>query len=189
MARFLTTFEKILMHYRWHTEASRAEWEQHCSTIDVEIGKIVFLRTYIPQEPHPGPIDVKLVRALKKAANGLWQEMVNVLAIALDPLRQGVFAKAMFPNTTRRVLAILVAHCDWSDEQIAEEAGVSRGHLYRLPAFTEWRAKLKEADEDDAKNEALHGDKYRDKDHNQVFEAFEEVPNLRRRKARHRPDY
>ena len=48
-------------------------------------------------------------------------------------------------------IAVVLTHRDWTEEQIAKEAGVNRGSLYRFKKYRRLREELKKIAERDAK--------------------------------------
>jgi hypothetical protein len=157
-ARFLAAFDQVVCHYRWHEEVSLAEREKF--TWRTQPGPYFTGPADTPQEPQPPPIDAKALRALARAADKLWTLTVQNLPRKLGPESQASLRKALLPDTAARVKGILVAHPDWSDQQIAREAGVSRGHLYRIEGYQEWRARSKAAAKADRKARTPRGHKY-----------------------------
>jgi hypothetical protein len=174
--QFLTSIDKLAIHYGWHTDTSRAEWEKN-TNYDSYWMRFNGACDAV-QEPQPAPVDVKLPLALKKSANALWEAVLNDLPQRLGPEPQKAYAKAMQPDTRIRVLTVLFAHPDWSDEEIAKAAGVSRGHMYRI-GFKELRANLKAMARAEAKERARRGVKYTDKQTgDRVFYGIEEGDSL-----------
>jgi hypothetical protein len=150
-SQFLTTFDKIIIHYGWHTDAERIQYQQQC----VGKGRFGrFARHYIPgapqeQEPQPAPINVKLLEALRKSADRLWWEVLQDLPRRLDPQQTGICANAMLPDAKARLCTAFAANPGGTDAELEEATGVTRGSLYRLGL-----AELRENYTSQAKEEA-----------------------------------
>jgi hypothetical protein len=136
--QFLKAFDNVRRHYGWHTEPPFGDvwsnWERWFGPFED-----------LPPDarlPEPWPaIAQTLPRALKKAANKLWSEIVQDLPRWLNHREFDELAQALVPLSAReRVCAIRHKYPGSTEQEIADKAGVNRTSVYRMARLMELEA-------------------------------------------------